>query len=35
MGLIGLWAQDVGLGDVTRAAQNLRTRQRSPVTENS
>jgi hypothetical protein len=35
MGLIGLWAQDVGLGDVTRAAQNLRLRQRAPVTENS
>jgi uncharacterized protein (TIRG00374 family) len=33
MGLIGLWAQDVGLGDVTRAAQNLR--QRTPVTENN
>jgi uncharacterized protein (TIRG00374 family) len=45
MGLIGLWAMDVGLSDVTRAAQNLRQRasiddhERTPtsevVTENS
>ncbi len=28
-GLVGLWAQDVSLGEVTRAAQLVRSRQRA------
>lgn len=31
MGLIGLWAENVSLGDVTRAAQALRARQEAPA----
>jgi len=31
MGLIGLWAENVSLGDVTRAAQALRARRNTPA----
>lgn len=31
MGLIGLWAENVSLGDVTRAAQSLRARRDAPA----
>jgi uncharacterized protein (TIRG00374 family) len=34
MGLIGLWVEDVSLGEVTRAAQGLRTREPAPLAEN-